>query len=133
MMVRLAFAVIAHVDADILVVDEALAVGDAFFTQKCMRFLRGFMKTGTILFVSHDTGAVVNLCSEAILLNRGQVMATGSPKNVIERYLATLYEAEQIVDGVARDSRATPAEQSDEPLHHGNGRASWRERMESDV
>src|SRR3546814_7896174 len=97
MMVRLAFAVIAHVDADILVVDEALAVGDAFFTQKCMRFLRGFMKTGTILFVSHDTGAVVNLCSEAILLNRGQVMATGSPKNVIERYLATLYEAAQIV------------------------------------
>lgn len=61
MMVRLAFAVIAHVDAEILVVDEALAVGDAFFTQKCMRFLRNFMKTGTILFVSHDTGAVVNL------------------------------------------------------------------------
>lgn len=46
MMVRLAFAVIAHVDADILIIDEALAVGDAFFTQKCMRFLRGFMKTG---------------------------------------------------------------------------------------
>src|SRR3546814_20055833 len=82
-----------------------------------MRFLRGFMKTGTILFVSHDTGAVVNLCSEAILLNRGQVMATGSPKNVIERYLATLYEAEQIVDGVARDSSATPAEQSAVPLN----------------
>jgi len=55
MMVRLAFAVIAHVDADILVVDEALSVGDAFFVQKCMRFLRNFMKTGTILFVSHDT------------------------------------------------------------------------------
>ncbi|MFT2588589.1 ABC transporter ATP-binding protein, partial [Escherichia coli] len=53
MYVRLAFAVIAHVDADILVIGEALAVGDAFFTQKCMRFLRGFMKTGTVLFVSH--------------------------------------------------------------------------------
>ncbi|OYY58750.1 MAG: ABC transporter ATP-binding protein, partial [Polynucleobacter sp. 35-46-207] len=52
MMVRLAFAVIAHVDADILVIDEALAVGDVFFTQKCMRFLRNFMKKGTILFVS---------------------------------------------------------------------------------
>jgi lipopolysaccharide transport system ATP-binding protein len=51
MMVRLAFAVIAHVDADILVVDEALSVGDAFFAQKCMRFLRKFMETGTVLFV----------------------------------------------------------------------------------
>lgn len=61
MMVRLAFAVIAHVDADILVVDEALSVGDAFFVQKCMRFLRKFMETGTVLFVSHDTGAVINL------------------------------------------------------------------------
>lgn len=101
MMVRLAFAVIAHVDADILVVDEALAVGDAFFTQKCMRFLRSFMKTGTILFVSHDTGAVVNLCSEAILLNRGQVIETGSPKKVIEHYLAALYEADQDVTGVS--------------------------------
>src|SRR5690606_29167210 len=50
MMVRLAFAVVAHVNADILVVDEALAVGDAFFTQKCMRFLRDFMQNGTVLF-----------------------------------------------------------------------------------
>ena len=57
MLVRLAFAVIAHVDADILVIDEALAVGDAFFTQKCMRFLRSFMQQGTVLFVSHDTAA----------------------------------------------------------------------------
>lgn len=103
MMVRLAFAVIAHVDADILVVDEALAVGDAFFTQKCMRFLRSFMKSGTVLFVSHDTGAVVNLCYTAVLLNRGQVVETGSPKNVIEHYLATLYEATQEVAGVQVD------------------------------
>jgi lipopolysaccharide transport system ATP-binding protein len=100
MMVRLAFAVIAHVDADILIVDEALAVGDAFFTQKCMRFLRNFMKTGTVLFVSHDTGAVVNLCNKAVLLNHGQVAETGTPKEVIEHYLATLYEANQEVDGV---------------------------------
>lgn len=117
MMVRLAFAVIAHVDADILIVDEALAVGDAFFTQKCMRFLRGFMKTGTILFVSHDTGAVVNLCSEAILLSHGQVTATGSPKNVIERYLATLYEAEQVVDGVERVTGPMPAVLPEMPIY----------------
>ena len=97
MMVRLAFAVIAHVDADILVIDEALAVGDAFFTQKCMRFLREFMKTGTVLFVSHDTAAVVNLCNAAILLNNGQIIKTGSPKNVIEKYLSTLYQENQEV------------------------------------
>lgn len=103
MYVRLAFAVIAHADADILVVDEALAVGDAFFTQKCMRFLRNFMKTGTVLFVSHDTGAVINLCSEAILLNRGLVAETGSPKKVIEHYLATLYESNQDVSVVLSD------------------------------
>lgn len=103
MMVRLAFAVIAHVDADILVVDEALAVGDAFFTQKCMRFLRNFMKTGTVLFVSHDTGAVVNLCNKAILINRGQVVELGTPKDVIEHYLATLYESSQEVGGVLAD------------------------------
>jgi len=90
MMVRLAFAVIAHVDADILVVDEALSVGDAFFSQKCMRFLRNFMKTGTVLFVSHDTGAVVNFCNHAILLSHGQVTETGTPKEVIKHYLASL-------------------------------------------
>lgn len=95
MMVRLAFAVIAHVDADILVIDEALAVGDVFFTQKCMRFLRNFMKTGTVLFVSHDTGAVVNLCNKAVLLNRGQVKASGTPKQIAELYLESLIKFNQ--------------------------------------
>jgi lipopolysaccharide transport system ATP-binding protein len=111
MMVRLAFAVIAHVDADILIVDEALAVGDAFFTQKCMRFLRYFMKTGTVLFVSHDTGAVVNLCNKAVLLNHGQVAETGTPKEVIEHYLATLYEANQEIGGVLTDETNTSVNQ----------------------
>lgn len=95
MMVRLAFAVIAHVDADILVVDEALAVGDAFFTQKCMRYLRNFMKTGTVLFVSHDTASVRNLCSRAIWLEKGRVLQEGSPKEVCEDYLEAFYEAQQ--------------------------------------
>jgi len=103
MMVRLAFAVIAHVDADILVVDEALSVGDAFFTQKCMRFLRNYMKTGTVLFVSHDTGAVVNFCMKAVLLNRGHVVEIGSPKDVTEHYLATLYGSNQDVGGGLAD------------------------------
>ena len=87
MSVRLAFAVIAHVDADILVVDEALSVGDAFFTQKCMRFLRNFMKTGTVLFVSHDTNAILSLCNSAILLNKGSTLLAGSTKEVVEAYM----------------------------------------------
>jgi len=95
MMVRLAFAVIAHVDADILVVDEALAVGDAFFTQKCMRFLRNFMQTGTVLFVSHDTGSIRSLCNRAIWLEKGKVLQEGSPKDVCELYLEAFYEAQQ--------------------------------------
>ncbi|MDD5267445.1 MAG: ABC transporter ATP-binding protein [Methylococcales bacterium] len=111
MMVRLAFAVIAHVDADILVVDEALAVGDAFFTQKCMRFLRNFMKTGTVLFVSHDTSAVVNLCNNAVLLNHGQISELGTPKEVIKHYLATLYDANQEVNGVKADESNVTANQ----------------------
>jgi len=95
MFVRLAFAVIAHVDADILVIDEALAVGDAFFTQKCMRFLRTFMKTGTVLFVSHDTGSIRNLCNYAVWLEKGQVIQEGAPKEVCELYLEAFYEAQQ--------------------------------------
>jgi len=95
MMVRLAFAVIAHVDADILTIDEALAVGDAFFTQKCMRFLRSFMNTGTVLFVSHDTSSVKSLCNRAIWLEKGGVLQEGSPKDVCELYLQAFYEAQQ--------------------------------------
>lgn len=95
MMVRLAFAVVAHVDANILIVDEALAVGDAFFTQKCMRFLRNFKKNGTILLVSHDTGSIKNLCDHAVWLEKGGIVEQGIPKEVCERYLEAFYEAQQ--------------------------------------
>jgi lipopolysaccharide transport system ATP-binding protein len=92
MFVRLAFAVIAHVNADILVIDEALAVGDAFFTQKCMRFLREFRERGTILFVSHDTASIVNFCQAAIWLEGGVVKKIGGAKEVTESYLEGLTE-----------------------------------------
>jgi len=95
MYVRLAFAVIAHVDADILVIDEALSVGDVFFTQKCMRFLRSFMKTGTVLFVSHDTSSVINLCSSALWLNNGQKQMEADAKSVCEKYMENLYSENQ--------------------------------------
>lgn len=95
MVLRLAFSVIAHVDADILVIDEALSVGDAFFTQKCMRYLRKFMEKGSILFVSHDTGAVINFCQRAIWLNKGLSKYQGTPKDAAKMYLAELYESQQ--------------------------------------
>lgn len=95
MAVRLAFSVIAHVDADILIIDEALSVGDAFFTQKCMRFLRNFIAKHTVLFVSHDTAAVTSLCNRAILLENGYIKMDGSPKEVTEVYLEDLYKSIQ--------------------------------------
>lgn len=97
MYVRLAFAIIAHVDADTLVVDEALSVGDVRFTQKCMRFLRDFQSHGTLLFVSHDSGAVINMCHRAIWLDRGKVVVDGSARDVVERYLAEQHAADRAV------------------------------------
>jgi lipopolysaccharide transport system ATP-binding protein len=87
MYLRLAFAVIAHINADILVVDEALAVGDAVFTQKCMRFIRRFQEQGTLLFVSHDISAVQNLCETVIWLAHGQIHQKGATTHVSESYL----------------------------------------------
>lgn len=95
MTVRLAFAVVAHVDADVLIIDEALAVGDAFFTQKCMRFLRSFIEEKTLIFVSHDVAAVNSLCTKAILLEGGRIKCMGEPKDVSEVYLEDMFEALQ--------------------------------------
>ncbi|WP_312738960.1 ABC transporter ATP-binding protein [Stenotrophomonas sp.] len=95
MYVRLAFAVIAHVDADILIIDEALSVGDAYFQQKCMRFLAGFQRQGgTLLFVSHDMGAVNALCASAVLLRRQEghyLCDVGSAREISAIYLRDLY------------------------------------------
>lgn len=116
MYVRLAFAVIAHVDADILVVDEALSVGDAYFVQKCMRFLRGFMERGTLLFVSHDIGAVQNLCSRAMLLERGRVKEIGAPKDVVKHYLEALVSESQDISAAKQPD--AQAQESDSELDY---------------
>ncbi len=90
MMMRLAFAVMVHVDADVLIIDEALAVGDAFFTQKCMRFLREFCQRGSLLFVSHDSTAVTSLCHRALWLEQGGIRQIGAAREVMEAYTETL-------------------------------------------
>lgn len=88
MVVRLAFAVIAHVDADILIIDEALAVGDAIFVQKCNRYIRSFRARGTLLFVSHANQAVLDLCDNAIWLQNGLQHMSGLTVDVIQSYSA---------------------------------------------
>ncbi|QKE38172.1 ABC transporter ATP-binding protein [Ferrovum myxofaciens] len=87
---RLAFALVAHVDADLLIVDEALAVGDAAFSQKCMRFMREFRNRGTLCFVSHDAAAVINLCDSALWLDHGKLQAFDDARSVCREYNAMM-------------------------------------------
>jgi lipopolysaccharide transport system ATP-binding protein len=117
MYVRLAFAVIAHVKADILIIDEALSVGDAFFVQKCMRFLRKFMERGTVLFVSHDIGAVLNLCQAVVWLHKGAVEAIGAPKEITELYLEKLYEDQQGTNVGHRSKAMSSVDLISGPVH----------------
>jgi lipopolysaccharide transport system ATP-binding protein len=95
MFVRLAFSVATAVRPDILIVDEALSVGDLYFQHKSFARIRSFHEQGsTLLFVSHDPAAVKSLCSRAILLGNGQVLADGSPDDVLELYNALIAERE---------------------------------------
>ena len=96
MHVRLAFATAIHVDPDILIVDEALAVGDAAFANKCIRRFQELReKRVTVLFVSHDMGLVKQLSDRAMFLLGGKVVAAGRPKEVIDRYYAHILQKEE--------------------------------------
>mgnify|MGYP002623534337 CR=1 FL=1 len=99
MKVRLAFAVAAHLEPEILIVDEVLAVGDAEFQKKCLGKMESITSEGrTILFVSHNMSAIKNLCSRAVLLKEGRVISDGNTERVIDDYM-NAYKA-QIVDGL---------------------------------
>lgn len=100
MYVRLAFSVIVHVDADILVVDEALAVGDMYFQAKCMAQMKKLMNAGvTVLFVSHDVAAVKALCNRAVYLDHGSLIAIGATDKVVEAYYSAGVISAQSIDG----------------------------------
>jgi lipopolysaccharide transport system ATP-binding protein len=89
MYMRLAFAVAAHLEPQILLVDEVLAVGDAGFQKKCLGKMRDVGSSGrTILFVSHNLAAVTSLCARAILIDAGRLVRTGSPQDIVHEYLA---------------------------------------------
>jgi lipopolysaccharide transport system ATP-binding protein len=100
MYVRLAFAVAINVTPDILVVDEALAVGDEAFQRKCFARIQQLRDAGaTVLFVSHSAGIVTELCDRAVLLDQGELLTIGSPKHVISRYHKMLYAtADRLAD-----------------------------------
>ena len=96
MTVRLAFSVAVNVNADILIVDEALAVGDAIFQHRCFRKIREMQEAGkTILYVGHDTEAVRNLCTSALLLDGGRIIERGDPNTVVNKYHALIIERER--------------------------------------
>jgi ABC-type polysaccharide/polyol phosphate transport system ATPase subunit len=96
MQVRLAFSVMSHVDADVLLIDEVLAVGDAAFQQKCFDVFHRLKQEGkTILFVTHDMGAATRFCDRAMLLERGRIEVIGAPDLVGARYMQRNFEREQ--------------------------------------
>ena len=98
MFVRLAFAVAINIDPEILIIDEALSVGDVFFQAKCYHKFEEFKKLGkTILFVSHDLGAVAKYCDRVILLNKGEKLNEGDPKQIVDLYKQIL--AKDVDDG----------------------------------
>jgi lipopolysaccharide transport system ATP-binding protein len=118
MMVRLAFAVAINVEPQILIVDEALSVGDELFQRKCFSRIEAIRKAGaTILFVSHAGGTVVELCDRAVLLDAGELLAMGRPKQIVGRYQKLLYapanKREQLRDEIRGDGDAGITYQSD--------------------
>lgn len=118
MFVRLAFAVAINIDPEILIVDEALSVGDVFFQVKCYHKFEEFKKMGkTILFVSHDLGSISKYCDRVILLNKGQKIAEGEPKKIVDMYKQVLVEQEEVRD--------VPQEHKEDETV-----GCWKEKME---
>jgi lipopolysaccharide transport system ATP-binding protein len=118
MFVRLAFATLINVDADILVIDEALAVGDAAFTQKCLCFLADFRLRGTLILVSHDQNAIMSLC-DRVLWIEGRLRQQGSPQKVCESYIASCLGV-QPSTGSKAEADQDIADQRQELLNTGN-------------
>ncbi len=102
MQVRLAFSIATAVNPDILIVDEALAVGDAYFQHKCFERIRSYRNQGTtLLFVSHDPGAVKTLCDRAVLIDHGSFVMDGNPADVLDYYNALIAPAD--IDSAIRE------------------------------
>lgn len=129
MYVRVAFAIAASVEPDILIIDEALAVGDAVFQHRCLGRIKELHERGTtVLFVSHDAAAVRALCSRAILMKAGRIVTDGKPADVLNRYQKIIMEREEAYRAESGGTKQTTA--SDPALapprytyRHGDGSA----------
>jgi len=120
MYVRLGFAVAIHVDPDVLLVDEVLAVGDEGFTHKCLDKFAEFKRRGkTILLVTHSLGLVERFCDEALWLDRGRIKGSGDPKRIVGAYITDVEKREEqelaAGDAKARESASTAIVSPDEP------------------
>ncbi|WP_321491624.1 ABC transporter ATP-binding protein [uncultured Desulfobacter sp.] len=121
MYVRLAFAVAVNVNPDILLVDEALAVGDVYFQHRCMTKIREFQKQGkTIFFVTHDTGAIIKLCTKAMLLERGEMVLFGKPDDVVQEYYRILWNGEDTGGLVGPEDKEFQKPENATPPEQGN-------------
>ena len=107
MLVRLAFAVAVHVDPEVLIVDEALAVGDVLFQHKCMQRMRNLIRSGrTVIFVSHDPGTIKMLCDQAVLLDHGRMLDLGDAEQIARAYHRLLFQQDS---ATPRPEDAPPA------------------------
>jgi teichoic acid transport system ATP-binding protein len=119
MFVRLAFAVAINIDPEILIVDEALSVGDVFFQTKCYKKFEEFKEQGrTIIFVSHDLGSIVKYCDRVVLLNKGDKLDEGTPKDMVALYKRVLLgqtkdAQKKLVEKVNRHSAENDIDASD--------------------
>lgn len=128
MFVRLAFAVAINIDPEILIVDEALSVGDVFFQSKCYHKFEEFKKQGkTILFVSHDLSSISKYCDRVILINKGVKLAEGTPKDMVDMYKKVLVN--QLDDG-GEEEKKTGEEDVKQVLDIQNESVMWKNYFE---
>lgn len=126
MFVRLAFAVAINIDPEILIVDEALSVGDVFFQAKCFHKFEEFKKQGkTIVFVSHDLGSINKYCDRVILLNKGDKRAEGRPKEMIDLYKKIMVNQDE--EGTLEN--VLPEEQAPAGADSTSDGSLWKSRM----
>jgi lipopolysaccharide transport system ATP-binding protein len=127
MVMRLAFAVAIHFDPDILIVDEALAVGDELFQLKCIRRIQELKENGTtILFVSHSTHMVNQICDRAVLIDKGRAVFVGAAKEVSERYTKLLFSLETTHHPQNTDTAAIAQTPSQEDTNSGQNQQNFR-------
>ena len=128
MFVRLAFAVAINIDPEILVVDEALSVGDVFFQSKCYHKFEEFKRQGkTILFVSHDLGSISKYCDRVILLNQGEMLDQGTPKAMVDMYKQLLVRQNPVkqaqMNNAIRESQKKGFQMNPNTLEYGEKQA----------